>query len=82
MLERAGGTVSCSETRHGASRNNSLSPDMGEGQQQGLRFVSSPRRPPPKTSSLQLLTRCLQQPNFIFFSQILSHIILYIALGP
>lgn len=46
---------------------------------------SSSVSPPPKRSlNFQFTTahNCLQQPNFIFFSQILSHIILYIALGP
>lgn len=39
---------------------------------------------PQRSLNFQFTTahNCLQQPNFIFYSQILSHIILYIALGP
>lgn len=68
-------------------RYNSASRSMGEGQQQSLCFMSHP--PPPLLAMFgpnfpvfQPLDNSLQPPNFIFYSQILSHIILYIALGP
>lgn len=67
-----------------AQGNNSTSPSMGEGQQQSLCFMS--HMLPARSCSLnfQFTTthNSLQQPNFIFYTQILSHIILYIALGP
>lgn len=46
--------------------------------------VLCPPPSPQRSLNFQFTTahNCLQQPNFIFFSQILSHIILYIALGP